>query len=120
MVEDARARQILESELRLLTPQLRSSPAEVEELLAPEFIEIGQSGRLWSRSDIVAALADPEFSAALAAFEITEERVVLIAGDHYLLTYLLVTQQGRSRRSSIWKCTASGYRMAFHQGTPVG
>ena len=47
---------VIELELSLLSPDVRSSPAQVEKLLEPDFREIGASGRLWTRSQVVLAL----------------------------------------------------------------
>ena len=49
-------RLVIERELALLSPAARGSAATVEELLDPEFREVGVSGRLWCRDEIVAAL----------------------------------------------------------------
>jgi hypothetical protein len=40
---------VIERELALLTPEVRGSADQLEELLDPDFAEIGKSGRLWTR-----------------------------------------------------------------------
>lgn len=47
----------IEAELKLLDPEVRRSPQRVGELLHPEFVEIGASGRIWDRDAIIALLA---------------------------------------------------------------
>ena len=43
-----------------------------------------------------------------------------LAGDLYLLTYTLLQDHVRkTRRSTIWQRTASGWKIVFHQGTLV-
>jgi hypothetical protein len=57
----------IERELALLTPDVRGSADQLEELLDPDFGEIGRSGRLWTRGEMIAALVkdtDPPFGAA--------------------------------------------------------
>ena len=49
--------QVIESEMALLTPRVRSSRARVDSLLDPDFREIGASGRFWTRPEIISALA---------------------------------------------------------------
>ena len=44
------------AEARLLDPQVRRDPERLARLLAPDFREIGQSGRLWDREGIIAQL----------------------------------------------------------------
>ncbi|MDZ5144711.1 DUF4440 domain-containing protein [Microbacterium testaceum] len=46
------------AEETLLHPAVRSNPRELNRLLDPAFIEVGQSGRRWTRDEIVAALRD--------------------------------------------------------------
>ena len=48
-------------ELRLLDPAVRSSADRIAQLLHPEFTEIGASGRLYTRPEIIAQLVEEEF-----------------------------------------------------------
>ena len=62
MVEDEVA-VVIEREVALLTPEVRSSADQLEGLLDPDFEEIGKSGHLWTRGEMIAALVadtDPE------------------------------------------------------------
>ncbi|MDT0323845.1 nuclear transport factor 2 family protein, partial [Streptomyces millisiae] len=43
-------------ELQLLDPDVRMSPSLAAELLDPEFIEVGASGRRWTYEEMLAAL----------------------------------------------------------------
>lgn len=102
------------AEQRLLDPVVRRDPAEVEPLLSEDVVEIGQSGRRFTRDDIVAALhADPGASAG----EIGERSSRVVAPDTVLLDYVLVFEGRVSRRSSLWRGVPP--RLVFHQGTPV-
>ncbi|KZE42926.1 nuclear transport factor 2 family protein [Microbacterium sp. T32] len=104
-----------EAEERLLTPAVRGDAARLLELLAEGFVEIGQSGRRWTRDEIVAALAsDP----GLGEIEISEREARLLAPGLVLLNYLLRFDGRSSRRTSIWRCDPEP-RCVFHQGTPV-
>ena len=114
-LEDA----VIAAELRMLDPRVRTNAAAVENLLDPSFREIGRSGRLWSRDEMVAALREPEMSAELGATEPTELDVQKIDESTYLLTYLIETDSGTRRRSSIWRMDGRELRIVFHQGTPV-
>lgn len=102
------------AEERLLDPRVRQDPARVEPLLDDDFVEIGQSGRRFTRKAIVAALrAEPGTSTA----EIAERSSRVIAPDTVLLDYLLTVEERVSRRSSVWQ--GSPPRLTFHQGTPA-
>ncbi|PYF97290.1 hypothetical protein SAMN05216184_11674 [Georgenia satyanarayanai] len=106
-----------EAEEALLTPSVRGDRARLESLLGPDFTEIGQSGRLWTRGGIVAALVGD--SAPLPPAVLTERAARLVAPDTVLLTYRLELDGAVSRRSSLWRRDDDGVRCLFNQGTPV-
>lgn len=118
---------LLDLESDLLRPEIRRSRDRLEALLAPDFLELGASGRTYDRASLVAALAD-EASAAHAGEEPASVRVEafavrLLARDVALATYRSVRTgtDGEvatvSLRSSIWRRDAGAWRMVFHQGT---
>ncbi len=88
----------------------------MDALLDPSFVEIGQSGRRWTRDAIVDALRDDP--GADDAPEICEKESRLVGPDTVLLTYLLRFEDRVSRRSSLWRFDPAP-RCLFHQGTPV-
>ena len=56
--------QIRYLEMLLLDPNVRNSPTKVDDLLCDEFIEIGQSGTIYNKDDIINALSeDPHTNA---------------------------------------------------------
>ncbi len=104
----------------LLDPGVRRSRARLEELLAPDLVEVGSSGRRWDREGIIAALADEE----RAAVRIEEFAVRLMGPAVALVTYRSLHESGAcapaiALRSSIWRRDDAGWRLAFHQGTRV-
>ncbi|MFM9919707.1 DUF952 domain-containing protein [Lacisediminihabitans sp. H27-G8] len=105
------------AEHRLLDPAVRRDRAAVASLLSPEFTEIGQSGRLWGRTELLAAIGEFESSAGLLVTEL-EARVP--APGLVLLSYVSTVGDSRARRSSLWRNTAARWRVEFHQGTPLG
>ena len=48
--ENNQLRQVLELELQLLDPAVRGNRVAVEQLLHPDFVEVGASGRIWDRA----------------------------------------------------------------------
>lgn len=101
----------------LLTPAVRGDRTRLEVLLAPGFTEIGQSGRLWTREEIVAALVGD--ATPLPPAVLTERTSRLVSEGTVLLTYRLELDGTVSRRSSLWARDGDGVRCLFHQGTPV-
>ncbi|MFE7516351.1 DUF4440 domain-containing protein [Streptomyces sp. NPDC057540] len=108
-------------ELRLMSPAVRSS-ALAEQLLDPEFVEVGASGRRWDRQSMLSALATMEGAADDGPVYVPSEITgTELAPGIVHLTFETVLDGRRARRSSIWRKTdeESGWRMYYHQGTPV-
>ncbi|MGQ0635449.1 MAG: nuclear transport factor 2 family protein [Planctomycetaceae bacterium] len=113
--------QLRRLEQRLLKPAVRNSPAELAELLAPEFVDFGSSGRVFDRQQIIEALAgEAVISSSLADFGVR-----VLAPGVALATYRSIRRNAsghvvfESLRSSIWQRRGGRWRMVFHQGTPL-
>lgn len=104
-----------EGERRLLDPAVRSDPSAVGELLATDFHEIGQSGKHWTRHEILKVVAADLGDGSPTVLD--EQHAQLIAPSKVLLTYRLEFEGRVSRRSSIWTVRAGQPLMVFHQGT---
>ncbi len=105
--------EVLGREEALLLDAVRSDRGRVDALLHPEFTEIGASGRLWTRAqmlDCIAPLEDPT--------QVEVVNVDHIADDVILLVWRSRSESSPALRSSIWVRTESGWQMRFHQGTP--
>ncbi|MGO4491421.1 RNase H family protein [Arthrobacter sp. 2YAF22_2] len=101
-------------ERELLRPETRADVGRTGVLLHPDFTEIGSSGRLWTRDEMMMALEDdpgaPVELELLAAERISEGSV--------LLTYRSHDRSGMVLRSSLWVLDGVQWRLRFHQGTP--
>ena len=107
-------------EEELLTPRVRGNPDMLLELLDPGFREIGQSGRLWNRTDIIAALVENTAGETAPESAQLDDRAALpLSPDTVLLTYRLRFGGRQSLRSSLWRRSGKSARCLFHQGTPV-
>ncbi|MBN9171250.1 MAG: nuclear transport factor 2 family protein [Microbacterium sp.] len=113
---DDRFRQVRAAELALLGGEVRSDPARVRELLHPDFVEIGRSGRRWMRDEMIAALASEEVRVTRDTdeWEFTELSPTLV-----LVTYRVSSASGQSRHSSLWDVGGATPAIRFHQGTVV-
>ncbi len=108
---------VMALERRLLHPEVRASPAALEALLDPEFLEIGASGRLWTRRDTIETLPRD------AQTPIRDEQMTgrQLADHLVLLTYISDEAGRRARRSSLWRFDkTAGWRLLHHQGTLIG
>lgn len=105
-------------ELELLDPACRSDPGRVGSLLADDFVEIGKSGRVWSRDDVVTALTR---SPGMDGIAIGPMQARQIGAGHVLVRYTTRHDGGPGtvHRSGWWRKTTSGWRCWFHQATVV-
>ncbi|HJW00201.1 MAG TPA: ribonuclease HI family protein [Arthrobacter sp.] len=101
-------------ERELLGPEVRGDIGRTGVLLHPEFMEIGSSGRVWTRDAMMMALEeDPG--------ERTELEILgadRIGTSAVLLTYRSYARSGTILRSSLWVLDNGRWRLRFHQGTP--
>lgn len=114
-MDDALAQLIVGLERRLHDPETRRSPDDVAALLDGSFIEFGSSGRVYTKSEIVAELA-LETKQEFEAFDFDARQ---LAPGVVLVTYRTQTSDVETVRSSIWVEDDDGWQMVFHQGTRV-
>lgn len=113
---DARADQLGALELRLLQPEVRASPEALHALLAPDFVELGSSGRAYDRAEIIAALREEQAAPPIER-TVSDLTVRFLAETVALVTYRVARRDGRFLRSSIWRLSDGRWQMVFHQGT---
>ena len=92
----------------------RSDRAWMERHLAPDFHEVGRSGRRWTRGEILAMpIGEIESTMPLPEFSVRQ-----VGEEVALVTYRSVVAGSSSFRSSIWSRSPGGWQLEFHQGTP--
>jgi hypothetical protein len=107
-------------ECELQDPDARGGRVRIEHLLHAQFFEIGRSGAVYTRPQVIDQLAADQNRAKVhtQSFAVFE-----LAPTVALLTYQSAddTPSGslerHANRSSIWRLAASGWQMVFHQGT---
>ena len=114
--EEARFHAVRDAELALLTTAVRGDRDRSAALLAPDFVEIGRSGRRWTRDEMVAALAQEP---ARDAPPTSDWQFNELAPGLILVTYVIEGER-LSRHSSIWSIDDDTVLLRFHQGTIVG
>ncbi|MFE7930077.1 DUF4440 domain-containing protein [Streptomyces sp. NPDC057456] len=105
-----------------MDPAVRASRARFERLLDPEFVEVGSSGRRYTYEDMPAWLPDhPGSSQGGPRNEPPAITGVVLAPGLVHLTFETRSDGRRTRRSSLWRRRSgeTGWRMYYHQGTPV-
>lgn len=103
--------EVVALERALLTDEVRSDAVAVATLLHPDWKEIGVSGRLWSREDVLASIAPGEAVdlEVLSANELASGAVLLLWRAH--------SARGTRLRSSVWVRDGGRWQQLFCQGT---
>ena len=101
-------------ELALARRDVGALPGGYDAVLDDGFVEVGQSGRVWTRDEMLAALAA---SPADPSVELLEFSVDELAPTVWLARYDTVGDGVRHHRSSIWIRSGDEFRMRYHQGT---
>ncbi len=109
-VSEALATHLRELENHLLQPSVRENSHAAGDLIAPDFREIGRSGKVYDRTQILDAMVAEPLAEKLVveAFEARE-----LAPNVVLATY----RCGETLRSSIWRMEGERWQIVFHQGT---
>ncbi|GAA4857031.1 DUF4440 domain-containing protein [Saccharopolyspora cebuensis] len=92
---------------------------EVEAMIAPDFREIGASGRTYSREHVIAVLAERFRNPVPERWETDDFRRRELAPGLHLLTYALRQGDRLTQRATLWQRTPDGWQVRFHQGTVV-
>ena len=104
--------QVVALEKSFLTDEVRADPASVAALLHPDWVEVGKSGRVWSKADKLA-----EVSPGLGTeFELI--KVERIAPEVIMVQWRGLSDRGNSRRVSVWVRDGNRWLMRYQQGTP--
>lgn len=116
----------IEETLYTLEQQLARSTKRADEnflqtILADSFTEFGASGRIFSKTDIIALLAS---ESSFTDYDLKHFTLRPLSDDTVHVTYEIPPRtltdgavRAGSLRSSIWSCKTGDWRLLFHQGT---
>ncbi|MEV7322342.1 nuclear transport factor 2 family protein [Streptomyces sp. NPDC093970] len=120
--EPAQVAAAIAGELRLMDPAVRASRELAAELLDPEFVEVGASGRRYSYQQALGGLPDRSGAAQDGPrYEPSEPTGVVLAPGLVHVTFEARLGDRRSRHSSLWRRRdgEDTWRMYYHQATVV-
>lgn len=109
-------------EVELHHPGVRCNAARLEQLLHPEFHEVGRSGCPYDRATVLRFLSEQETVPDVVSVDFAVEA---LAPGIALLTYRSAHRDasgvlGRhTLRSSVWMLAADRWQLRYHQGTPA-
>lgn len=93
---------------------------DFENMTDENFLEIGASGRRYSRMYVIDTLARRHSAPHDDVWAASEFDCIELGPDTYLVTYTLLQDRTRvTRRASIWRRTAGNWKIVYHQGTVV-
>jgi hypothetical protein len=102
------------------TPEFGATRIDFENAMAPEYWEVGASGRRYGRDFILKSLEQsPPVDAESAGWQCSDYGLRRLGADTYLFTYTLRQGERITRRATIWQSTSNGWRILYHQGTIV-
>lgn len=123
LITDARLLPILEDLKRrepiFHHPELGTTRQAFEAMTEPDFWETGASGRRYSRDYVLDVLEERFRHPVEEHWETSDFHCREIAADNYLLTYTLKQDERVTRRATLWRHTAQGWKIVYHQGTVV-
>jgi Uncharacterized protein conserved in bacteria len=110
---------LFELEQQLAQVGRKLSAEDASSLIAEDFVEFGASGKVWSKTEIIASMSQwPPIERIVENFSVRE-----LSDSVCLVTYKSVGVKGQaspfSLRSSIWRHTGERWQIVFHQGTNV-
>ncbi len=101
-------------------PAFATTLGDFDRMMAPDYWEVGASGRRYNRAFILQMLADnPPVDAETARWRASGFAVRQLGPDTYLLTYSLRQAERLTRRSTLWQKNPAGWTVLYHQGTVV-
>lgn len=114
--------QPLLQELQALEPIFHSAyfdatPQKFEELVSPDFWEVGASGHRYSREFVLQVLQHRQQTPDASTWQTSDWHLAEAGPGHYLLTYTLVQPGRTTRRLSVWRRSGGRWQVIYHQGT---
>ena len=101
-------------------PEFGTSRADLDKMMVEDYWETGASGRRYARKAILDELERRFAVPHDDVWETSGFQCRKLSEDTYLLTYtLLQDNQRHTRRATIWRKTADGWKIVYHQGTIV-
>ncbi len=111
--------ELVQRELIFHRPPRGTTRADLERMTEATFREVGASGRRYSRECVLEVLEKRAAKRVEDTWQTRDFHLLEIAADNYLLTYTLIQSVRVTRRSTIWRRTAQGWKIVYHQGTVV-
>jgi hypothetical protein len=100
-------------------PEFGTTRQHFEAMTEADFWEVGASGQRYSRAYVLDVLDERFKHPHEDVWETSDFHCSEIAAGNYLLTYTLRQGERLTRRATVWRRTAQGWKVVYHQGTVV-
>lgn len=100
-------------------PELGTKRADFDRMMAPEFWEIGASGKVYERAFVLDLLEERHETPESEELQPSNFRIRELAPNLFLLHYDLLQGERKTRRTTIWQRHGNEWKIVFHQGTIV-
>ena len=100
-------------------PELGTSESDYERMTEEDFWEVGASGRIYNRSYVIKNLVERYSKPFIDEWVLKDCLCRELSSDVYLFTYTLWQGDRQSRRATLWRRSASDWKIVYHQGTLV-
>jgi len=110
---------LFDLEQRLAQVGKKLSLEEATSTIADDFVEFGLSGKVWSKPEIIAAMAEwSPIDRIVESFTVRE-----LSPNVCVVTYKVIRTDRQHNpyalRSSIWRNDGKTWQIVFHQGTNI-
>jgi hypothetical protein len=96
-----------------------ATPADFERLVAPDFWEVGATGRRYSRAFALRVLSDRHGRPDPATWHTDRFHLQEAGPGLFLLSYRLRQPSRVTLRLTVWRREGDGWLALYHQGTVV-
>lgn len=121
LLSDADFNYIRRLEESLWIAETRFDTTLMNEVFAKDFFEFGRSGRTYARADLIIEARPGQIIDA--TIPLLNFHARHLSADIVQVTYISEAVYGgeveRANRSSIWSRDGRGWKLRFHQGTPI-
>ena len=119
IITDQDIKEIEKLEESLWKSETRFDSEYMDQLLHADFFEFGRSGRIYQRQDTLDVVSAEEIKIQLPLKNFS---VHTVDDNSVLVTYIsevMYEELEVGNRTSLWVKTEEGWKLRFHQGTPV-
>jgi hypothetical protein len=106
-------------ERELQTRACRADEVRLRELLAADFVEVGASGRRWDLGSVLGMLIEERADPASGDIDVIALSSRALAPGVIQVFWDSDREGRRARRTSIWCEREDGWKLTYHQGTPL-